>query len=102
MIVQIVYLEVQPDLLAPFLLEAAANAQASRQEPGVVQFDVLQQVDSPLKFMLYEVYRCDEDIKAHRLTPHYKRWSETGVPMLKGERTRVMYQTVDKTFPSEQ
>jgi quinol monooxygenase YgiN len=102
MIAQVVYLEVQPELLAPLLLEAAANAQASLQEPGVVQFDVLQQVDDPLKFMLYEVYRCAEDLEAHRNTPHFKRWSEVGVPMLNGERTRVLYQTVDKAFPGRQ
>jgi (4S)-4-hydroxy-5-phosphonooxypentane-2,3-dione isomerase len=92
MIAQIVYLEVQPQLLEPFILEVKANVLASRQEWGVAQFELLQQLDNPLKFMLYEVYNSAEDIESHRQTSHFKRWLEVGVPMLTGERVRIMYE----------
>lgn len=95
MIVQVVYLEVQPDKLQTVLAEATANARASRTEPGVIQFDLLQQSDAPNKFMLYEVYRSNADLEAHRLTPHFKRWVDVGVPLLAGERTRILYQRID-------
>ena len=94
MLVQVVYLEVQPEKLETFLAEARANAQASRAEAGVTQFDLLQQSDSPLRFMLYEVYRDEAALEAHRHTPHFQRWVEQGVPLLTGERVRVMYREV--------
>lgn len=92
--VQVVQLEVRPELLEAFLVEAKANVQASLQEPGVVQFDLLQDSQNPLRLVLYEVYYHDAALEAHRLTPHYKRWSEIAVPMLAGERVRVLYEKI--------
>jgi len=94
MIVQVVYLEVQTDKMESFLAEVLANAQASRGEAGVIQFDVIQQIDDPSRFMLYEVYQDEAALEAHRHTPHFKQWVERGVPLLKGERVRVMYRQV--------
>lgn len=94
MYVQVVYLEVQPELLDTFLAEATANAIESRKEPGVERFDLLQQADTPHRFMLYEVYRAESDLEAHRQTPHFKRWLGKGVPTLTGERVRVIYKMV--------
>ena len=92
MIVQVVYLEIQPDKLADIMNEAQTNARASREEPGVVQFDVLQQAGEPLKFMLYEVYKDSEALEAHRHTTHFQRWAEKGVPLLSKERVKVIYE----------
>ena len=94
MLIQVVYLEVQPEKLEAFLAEARANAQASRAETGVIQFDLLQQSDSPLRFMLYEAYRDESALEAHRHTPHFQRWVEKGIPLLTGERVRVLYHQI--------
>lgn len=94
-IAQIVHLEVRPEKLEEFLAEAAANVRASRQEPGVIQFDLLQQAEAPARFMLYEVYTDPAALEAHRQTPHFSRWLERGVPLLAGERVRVLYQVMD-------
>lgn len=94
MYVQVVYLEVQPELLDTFLAEVTANVVESRKEPGVERFDLLQQADNPHRFMLYEVYRAEADLEAHRQTPHFRRWLEKGVPTLTGERVRVIYRMV--------
>ncbi len=94
MLVQVVHLEVKPDKLEAFLAEATANLRASRLEPGVKQFDLLQQADSPTKFMLYEVYENETALEAHRLTPHFKHWVEHGVPLLAGDRLRTIYRNV--------
>lgn len=94
MYVQVVYLEVKPELLATFLAEATANAAESRKEPGVERFDLLQQADNPQRFMLYEVYQAESDLEAHRQTPHFKRWLEKGLPTLSGERVRIIYNLV--------
>lgn len=94
MLVQVVYLEVQPEKREAFLAEARANIQASRAETGVIQFDLLQQNNDPTRFMLYEVYRDESALEAHRHTSHFQRWAERGAPLLKGERVRVLYREV--------
>ena len=37
-----------------FRAASQANPEASRNEPGVTRFDLLQQVDDPTRFILYE------------------------------------------------
>lgn len=91
MYIQVVYLEVQQSRTKAFLEEVTANVEASRLEPGVIQFDLLQRADQPDKYMLYEVYRSAEAAEAHRQTDHFKRWVEKGVPLLTGERIREIY-----------
>ena len=91
MLIQVVHLEAQPEQLETFLAEATANLQASRQEEGVLQFDLLQQNDFPTRFLLYEVYRDEAALEAHRQTAHFQRWLAKGVPLLAGERVRVLY-----------
>ncbi len=94
MIVQVVTLEVKPDRRDEFLIEAISNVRSSQKETGVVQFELLQEFDSPNKFMLYEVYQSGEDINTHRETPHYNRWVECGIPLLLGERIRTVYNLI--------
>ncbi len=93
-IVQVVHLEVQSDKLEEFLAEAHANVQASRAEEGVIQFDLLQQLEAAQRFLLYEAYRDMPALEAHRDTPHFQRWLEKAVPLIIGNRIRVLYSRV--------
>lgn len=95
MYVLVVYLEVKAQNIEAFKVEAAINARASNAEPGCLRFDFLQQADQPTRFMLYEVYRDESAFKEEHLkTEHYKRWLERGVPLLVGDRVRVVYQKI--------
>jgi len=94
MIVQVVYLEAKEETLERLIEEAAYNAEESKKEKGVVQFDFLQQEDLPTKFMLYEIYEDEAALQAHRETPHFQRWVEVGVPLLAKARERVMYSLI--------
>jgi (4S)-4-hydroxy-5-phosphonooxypentane-2,3-dione isomerase len=94
MITQIVYLTVKENNLKAFLTEVQVNARESLKEPGVLRFDVLRGIDDPEQFVLYEVYESQEALAAHRLTAHFKRWQETGVPLLAGPRQRVLYEPI--------
>jgi len=94
MIAQVVYLESKDGDLEAFIKEASANAEESRKEAGVIQFDLLQQSDAPTKFMLYEVYQDEAAIAAHRATAHFKRWVEFGVPLLAKPRELITYQLI--------
>ena len=60
---------------------------ASRQEPGVIQFDVGRSRDKPAVFALWEVYRDREALDAHLASEHYQRLVANGVRPLVQERS---------------
>ncbi len=80
----------EPDIAA-FAAASLANAAASRQEPGVAGFDVLQSDADPSRFLLHEVYRDAEAVAAHKTTPHYLTWRETVAPMMAEPRVGTPY-----------
>jgi quinol monooxygenase YgiN len=62
-------------------------------EPGCATYHVSRSTDRPDLFMLYEVYKDDAALQAHRATPHFKDIIEgTIVPMLE-KREREFYET---------
>lgn len=72
-----VQIRVKPEHREAFLAASLDNARETVKEPGNLRFDVLQQADDPDRFMLYEVYRDEAGMLAHKETPHYARWRDT-------------------------
>ncbi|MEC8718999.1 MAG: putative quinol monooxygenase [Verrucomicrobiales bacterium] len=68
------------------------NARQSREEPGIAQFDLVQQRDDPTRFVLIEVYRDAEAPLRHKETAHYLKWRDTVAPMMASPRTSISYQ----------
>jgi quinol monooxygenase YgiN len=69
--VLIVEFDVKPEHIEKFRQLIDTNAHASvANEPGCLQFDVLQKADAPEKFMLYEVYASEDAFKAHMPLAH--------------------------------
>ncbi len=76
----------------PAFREAAlANAEASRREPGVVRFDVLQDRDDASRFMLVEAYRSEQAAAAHKQTAHYARWRDAVAGLMAEPRSGLRY-----------
>ena len=94
MLIAIIHLHVKPEHLTAFREATVENARNSRQEPGVVRFDVLQQSDDPTRFVLYEVYRDSDAPAKHRETAHYNAWVSKVPDMLMEPRTRAIYSNV--------
>lgn len=92
-----VHIRVKPNAIEAFKTATYANAAASRQEPGVVRFDVLQQTDEPTRFVLVEIYRDIEANLAHKETAHYPIWRDTVANLMAEPRTSVKYTDV---FPA--
>jgi quinol monooxygenase YgiN len=67
------------------------NAEASRTEPGCLEFSVYQEIDDPRTFLLYERYTSEDAFQAHRRTPHFQNIIEQQVVPLLDKRvwTRV-------------
>ncbi len=82
---------VVPDQVDAFLDATQENAVASRDEPGVVRFDVLSDRADPGHVVLVEIYRDEAAAAAHKETPHYQRWRETVAPMMARPRQATRY-----------
>ena len=70
-----------------------------RDEPGGFRFDILRNSEVANRFHLYEVYKDEAALEAHRNAPHYKKWRATVEDWFDGELERVMMNTV---FPSDE
>ena len=90
---------VKPENVNEFIEASKDNATNTRNEPGNVRFDVLQAVDEPSKFFLYEVYRSQENFTSHQQTEHYLRWRENVADMMAEPRQGVKHYSV---FPSDE
>ena len=95
MLIVHVHVRVKPEAIEPFKQSTLANAQASRKEPGIVRFDLLQQNDDPARFLLVEAYRTAEAPAAHKETQHYKTWRDTVEQMMAEPRQSVKLTNID-------
>ena len=95
MLVVHVHVHVKPDCVEAFRLATIENARASRREPGIARFDVVQQADDPTRFTLVEVYRTAAAPAAHKETAHYQKWRDAVAEMMAEPRTSVKYANVD-------
>jgi quinol monooxygenase YgiN len=59
---------------------------ASRQEAGVIQFDIGRSRENPNVFALWEVYRDKQAIDAHLTTEHFQRLVLNGLRPLAQDR----------------
>jgi (4S)-4-hydroxy-5-phosphonooxypentane-2,3-dione isomerase len=99
MIILLVQMQVVPEQVDTFREITAENARNSIQEPGVIRFDFVQQIDDPTRFMLVEVYRDEAAIDAHRQSVHYAKWRQAADPLMAEPRSRTMFKPV---FPLDQ
>jgi autoinducer 2-degrading protein len=86
-----VHVKVKPEFIDEFIEATLENAQNSVKEPGIARFDVIQQLDDPMQFVLVEVYRTPEDPARHKETGHYARWRDAVAEMMAEPRSSVKY-----------
>jgi quinol monooxygenase YgiN len=71
------------------------NAEASRGEPGCLEFSVYQAIDDARRFLLYERYASEDAFQAHRGTEHFARIIERQVVPLLDERVWTRMEPLD-------
>jgi autoinducer 2-degrading protein len=75
MIALIVTINMKPEHREAFMKSMLGDARGSNNdEPGCLRFDVLQDSEDPNRIHLYEVYRDEEALEAHRNAPHFIKW----------------------------
>jgi quinol monooxygenase YgiN len=92
-----VHVRVKPESIEQFKAATVENATRSIEEPGIVRFDVVQDISDPTRFLLIEVYRDPAAGAAHKETAHYKKWRDTVAEFMAEPRTSIRYAAV---FPS--
>jgi len=69
---------------------------ASIKEPVVVRFEVARSSDDPNVFVLWEVYRDQAAVDAHKTSEHFKRLVLEGIRPLAEQRTSVTATPIDE------
>ena len=61
----------EPERVDEFLEVFRANHEGAIKEPGNLRFDVLQDPRVKTRFFIYEAYKDEAAVLAHKQTPHY-------------------------------
>lgn len=94
-----VTIQIKPGFRDAFVKAVWDDALGSvRDEPGCFRFDVLQDDSDPNRIHLYEVYRDQAALEAHRKAPHYLKWRATVKDWFDGDPKRISTTTV---FPPD-
>ena len=93
-----VHVHVKPENCDDFIQATLENAKNTIQEPGNLRFDVIQQSDDLNRFLLYEVYRDEPAMQAHKETAHYATWRDTIADWMAEPRRGVKHRNL---FPEE-
>jgi (4S)-4-hydroxy-5-phosphonooxypentane-2,3-dione isomerase len=65
--------------------------EASRKEPGCVLYVAHQHRDDPRKFLVYEQYKDDAALEAHRNSEHFRRYAADGLYQFVESREADLY-----------
>ena len=95
MLVVHVHVWVKQEFIEAFRTATIENARASRQEPGIARFDLLQSPDDPARFLLIEAYRTAGAPGAHKETAHYQKWRDAVADMMVEPRRSVKFVSID-------
>lgn len=80
--VLVVDFEVKDGTAEQAIALVSENARNSvENEPGCLQFDVMQAADNPNRILLFEVYKDQAAFEAHGKTEHIKAFLEKARPL---------------------
>jgi (4S)-4-hydroxy-5-phosphonooxypentane-2,3-dione isomerase len=95
MIVTCVYVHVKSGHIDSFIDATTANHFESVKEPGNLRFDLIQQMDDPSRFMLYEAYESEDAAANHKTTIHYLKWRDLVNDFMVDPRYGVKYNILE-------
>ena len=99
MIALMVTINIKPGHKDAFMASMLGDARGSNNdEAGCLRFDVLQDTEDPNRIHLYEVYRDEAALDAHRNAPHFLKWREEVKDWFATENVR---QIASPVYPPE-
>jgi quinol monooxygenase YgiN len=66
--------------------------EASRKEPGCVTYQVHRHKTEPRRFFIYEQYKDDAALEAHRAAPHFLQYARKELPRIADRVEGVVYE----------
>ena len=69
--------------------------QESRQEPGCLMFQVHRHKTDPRRFFIYEQFKDDAALEAHRATPHFLKYGKKELPRVAERVDGQLYDALD-------
>ncbi len=101
MIVTIVEIKVKEEFLEPFIEITRYNHKHSVEEEGNLRFDILQHIDDPKRFTLYEAYKNEESAAAHKKTRHYLKWKDMVAEWMAKPRKGIRHRVIEPNSVSQ-
>lgn len=81
--------------IGAFKAATLKNVAASRMEPGIAAFELLEDETDPTRFLLVEAYRTGEAPAAHKATAHYAEWRDAVAAMMAEPRRSQKFRNVE-------
>ena len=81
----------EPDVTSLF----STLARESRQEPGCLMFQVHRHKTDPRRFFIYEQFKDDAALEAHRATPHFLKYAKKELPRVADRIDGQLYDALD-------
>ena len=89
--INVVDLEINPADFRKFVPAIMQNGEtAVKEEPGVIQFDIMAPKDEPNHVFLYEVYENEAAYKSHLQSAGFKKFQAATTGMVKNRKVMVM------------
>jgi len=66
----------------------------SRKEPGCVMYQVHRHKTDPRRFFIYEQYKDDAALEAHRAAPHFLQYARKDLPKVADRTEGHLYDPV--------
>jgi quinol monooxygenase YgiN len=68
--------------------------EASRKEPGCVTYQVHRHKTEPRRFFIYEQYKDDAALEAHRSAPHFLQFARKVLPKVADRVEGQLYEPI--------
>jgi autoinducer 2-degrading protein len=94
MYVTCVHVHVRQEHVKDFIDATVKNHESSLKEAGNLRFDILQSIDDPNRFVMYEAYESKDAAGAHKKTEHYLTWKQTVAPYMAEPRVGVPFRVI--------
>lgn len=87
--------DVKPGQEDAFIAAAQKCVAASRQEPGVLHYDLWREAEGEQRFVFNELYADDAAVDAHMQSDHFKAFGMAARDLAAGRPTIIRTHAVD-------
>ena len=87
-------IHIKPEHVEKFLTASTPFAGESLRESGLVSFALLQQLNDPACFSMFDVYHDDPAREEHLKSAHYLAWLTLITPLLAEPMTPLPYMPI--------